>query len=400
MELSRPFRFPLATGDAMLLGLWAVGALGGVGFGPLLALRWLPGWAIWPIGVVCVLWALLALAMLPFVWRRRASDVVMAPQGVEVLGGFRHGRRWAYEQLRRARVMKAGELWMLALSRKVVATTEDAAEKDSFQAVVDTLRALVRKESPARASAKVLKCRKCGAPNRPRDEERVPCEHCGAEVKVPEDMRAIAALKWARQATARTLRELLRWPSARVVNTMLLAAFVPAVAAWPLSALFVHRAMAADTTFTWLDFLVLAAGALNASVLLPAVLRLFLLRRRAVKLVALRFAARPEERAGEGQSCRHCGAALGTSEEVALVVCDYCGTDNVLGLHLAIRATAEQAQAKDLDALLEARLAERSAYRRRVALAVVSVAVTPLFMVDLLLRARWQGEPFAWLFGG
>jgi hypothetical protein len=395
MLIRRPTRFPLTPGDSAIALVWGLGVVGMLLFGHRFFVSHLTAPVSITLALIKLVWLFVLVPVVArTVWRRRASDIVITPEGVTIEGGPRHGRRWTWSQLASEPIEAIHEdhEHRLSIGPTTLAETYDSDEAASFEALALTLRAAQRE--PGRRGTlgpEVLHCASCGAPLTPVDAPTAPCTHCGAPAAMPEGVRAAAGSAAARAATARALDELLRWRRARPQNALLALSFVPAVMAWPLAALFFALFMERSRSFDWLDLVTLIAIAHNLTWTLSLVIQSRLVARRAVGLLAARFRARPPEAEGEGCACRHCGGPLPVVDDergASLVVCAYCRADNVVGLGLAQEALDDQRQARELDALVAERAAERRLWVRRTTLSIVGLVATPYFLADLVLRAR------------
>jgi hypothetical protein len=372
---ARPLRLPLATGASTIRSLSIpVGVFQLVAFGPLF-LPWLPDWIVIPLGVVWAAWFFTVVAALIEGFRRRASDVVLAPDGITLRGGPSRGFHAAWDGIRPTACAvtetagEGGSTWGLTLAGQQVATTEDEDERRSFQAIVDTVRAVRggSGEAARRPAPEVFTCASCGAPVAPRDEEEIACRSCGAKVPIPAALRAqiqgLARLEGSRARSERLLGVLLRQRGAGFTNLLVLLATPPLILGGPLAAILFNEMYETRHVVRWTHGVALFVCGLTFTYGLSLLVRAQVVGRAALRLVALRFSAAPPVREGEPWVCRCCGAPLPEATERVVVLCAYCRAENVTGIDLRPQADGMAQQAGDLAATLEERLRVRRRWR-------------------------------------
>jgi hypothetical protein len=389
----RALAMPLSTGGAALtLVLPMASVVPILVFGPLFVAEHLPRFMTLVLGVAWAAWFFAVIGVLMEVWTKRASDVVLAPDGLAVRGGPLHAvaHRWRELVPERSKVDEAevqagvGPTTRLWLAGEVAASTEHPEERASLTAVADTVRALATQAqgghlAPAPAGPpEATSCPSCGAPLALAASEVVSCHRCGAQVPLPPSARAQLAaldrLESARRAAEQRVRRLLAQPGATATNLLLLLSIPPLFLGWPAAAIYYDELHQIRGVLTWQDGVVLFVGTFAFTYGLSWLVRAQVIGREAIRLLSTRFAARPPERHGDPPSCRSCGAALPVSADAEQLValCAYCHSENLLAVNLVPSARREDTQAAHLGDLL----VERLARRRRLRLAsVLSLAV-------------------------
>ncbi len=223
-----------------------------------------------------------------------------------------------------------------------LARAEDPIEVESLEALCRTVKAVDRTPGldtgpQGGAGARILACPECSAAVGPQDEDSVTCAHCGARVAMPEALRDMirATHRGAaeRAGTEQAVRDLVRQPGAETTRRLVLAATGLLAVAWAVSV----SAMAASWRLDALTLpgLALVLGSPFAFTWgVYYLVRAHLVSRGALRLVSLRFGARPPDREGEPHGCRNCGAPLAAGPADVLVRCLYCGMDSVLTFDL------------------------------------------------------------------
>jgi hypothetical protein len=258
------------------------------------------------------------------------------------------GRLQAGTQRLFSRLLGPGQydVWSLSVAtgdgtRFVLATTERPVERDSFQALLDSIRSLAggttqqtRDDKPAPHDIEILHCPSCGAAATPHDSDGVACTYCGATVSVPDELRErIRALSVVagRPGLAAMVERLLDQPGARAVSGRMLVGAVMMFLAWPV-AFGVAAWLRAGHVLVLQNAMLLAAFAVAAILGVNLTLRAGLVDRQALRLVTLDLGARPPPRPGAPPGCHACGAPLVVVADQLVARCVYCGTDNVLGI--------------------------------------------------------------------
>lgn len=405
MKLTVSLRFPLSVGSTPANLALGVAVLGFLGAAPVFFGSVLPDFMAIVCGVIIAAW-FFGLCVLPFSFRKeRASDLVIDGEGAQVLAGRFAGRHLRWPDLAGPDAVRFEETTdppaaTLALPGDVVARSEDPDECASLQALADSLATLARgyrevqaPRPPASLSPRVLCCTGCGAPQALPDAEQVCCLFCQADTRVPEAQRAAVRDATAsaahRRATQSALVELQRWRSARFVNLLLGVALLPLALAWPVMGAFTSEFFQYYDILRWRDVFSLFAATAALSVGTVLLVQSQLGLRRAFALVTSTFHARPPGQPGWPHGCRECGAPLAIAEEVPLVVCPYCHTDNVvLGVLLphAIEATARERSS--LDVVLTEHARARRRWRLGFLLSLVLIAAGGKVVGDTLGRVR------------
>ncbi len=379
----RVLALPLATGGAALrLVLPMASIVPILVFGPLFVAEHLPEFMTLVLGVAWAAWFFAVCGVLMELWTQRASDVLLAPEGLVVRGGPLHAvaHRWRELDPRACRVEDVpdgpdGQATRLLLAGEVAAASTAPDERASLAAVADTVRALVAQargealpahEGPAQA----VSCPSCGAPVALRAASAVTCHRCGAAVPLPDGARAqlaaLAQLESSRRTAEDAVRRLLAQPGAHATNLLLLVSLPPLFLGWPLAAIIYDELHQFRGALDWQDGAAIFAATLAFTYGLSWRVRAQVSGREAIRLLSAGFAARPPDRAGDPPSCRTCGAALPVSADAEQLValCAYCQSENLLAVNLVPPAAREAAQAERLGDLLTVRLARRRRLRR------------------------------------
>ena len=380
-------RIPLQVGTSALraliranLGLAAAALMGVVGIALLYAFP--------PGGVVALLLAsTLAGGATGDLWlavRWRASDLLVAAAGIRFEGGPCSGTFVPWSEARCAdwsldtfqffgptlhhllARLRGGapDIWALEIpipdddddDRVFVVNAEDEAEAASLGVTLATLQSLASPDEATPSDPRVVRCGVCGASVAPVDSAIVRCDHCGTDVAMPDAVRQRFASERSRASDrARddaVLARLLAQPGAARVNSIFLATSITMLAAWPLGTAVAIRFVWArvfdhDAAVGWsmvgsvavMPFAITVGG---ACLLAP-----WILRRRALQLVTLHFAARAGA-PGEPLACCTCGGPLPATGGSAIVGCAYCETPNIIAL--AVRRPLAASSGITLDA--------------------------------------------------
>jgi hypothetical protein len=375
---ARSFRLPLATGASAVRSLAIpVGFFQLLAFGPLFLP--LPDWIVYPVGVLWAVWFFAVVVALVEGFRRRASDIELSADGIAIRGGPSRGFRVTWKQIdpRRCEVITRagaeGTIGRLILDGREVATAEVEEERRSFEALVDTVRAMLEEatsDAPPRARRRrpdVLLCDACGAPVALRDDAEVPCRYCGARVPIPdarrEQIRALSLLETSRLRCEQLLRVLLGQPGAGFTNLLVLVATPPLILGGPLAAILFNEFYETRHVFRWTHGVSLFVCGVAFTYGLSLLVQAQVVGRAALRLVALRFHATPPAREGDPFECRVCGAPLSEGPEKVVVLCAYCRAENITGIDLRPQAEGMEQQAGSLEATLDERLRVRRRWR-------------------------------------
>jgi DNA-directed RNA polymerase subunit RPC12/RpoP len=397
MRAERSLRLPLQIGTSALYSLAR---------GSLLAV---PGVILFTIAVAIVLWIgdlgdasgylFVALAtpgtiISTFAYKHlkrahaeRPSDLMVTATGFAINGGPLHGKRidWTDVSSIEIRVPEKpsdrdkvdnSDLCIMKLTRMDatlldLAAVERAGEKESLRELAETLSARIRHhgddddETPAKPpAAGVFVCSDCGVAIAPADAPTVVCPYCAHTTEVPEAMRAqIRDSDTLQHKPDRAINKLLDQPGATLVGTLFVVASAFMLLAWPLAiVLMVIEYSARSLTWPHAGLLV---GFVTACVLgFYGLIRTRLVDRQALRLLAVEFAAVEPATPGAPYRCQHCVAPLPAAGDARVIVrCVYCGTDNVLGLHLGREASIAREETRSLEAAMARRKREHHRWR-------------------------------------
>lgn len=270
-----------------------------------------------------------------------------------------------------------------------LAKADNLMEMDSLDALCETVQAAAADEPPpdtdppptVGGDVQVLVCTNCSAPVHPEDVETVICEHCASPVAVPralrEQVRAAGQVAKGRRETHEVVRDLVNQPGADGTRRLVQIATAVAGASWVLMWLLVAGLWAAGA-LTLVTLLLMAGTALALSYALYHVMRLHMTSRGALRLLTLRFGARPPDREGDPHQCRTCGAPLRAVPEQMVVRCVYCDTDNILDLDLRRQAPADEDGSMDLEEVMAERRMERKRFLSRAGATLAGTLVGAL----------------------
>jgi DNA-directed RNA polymerase subunit RPC12/RpoP len=377
-------RLPLSTGAtafSYVLGVWLIGGVSGL---PLLFATKLPGWTVYPLGILAAGW-LFGVLFLPFQLRKlRASDLVFREREIEILSGPSGGKKIprdkAYLRMEYATEPDAViSVGTLLYNYDTLAEADDPEELRSLEAIVDIAwpdgaddpieetNARERAEQNPEESGGIA-CASCGAPARPTADETTRCRACGASQAVPDDVRAAVdaerALAEARVRSDRAVRGLLHQPRPWRVNLALALCSIPVVVTWPVLGAFFDEFYQCREVFQWTHGIPVFLGGLGISSGGLMFVRAQIEGRIAHRVLVTAFRASRPKNAGEPWTCGHCGGPLpDVGEERVVVRCVYCRTDQILGVDLPGRVDPAQAQVRDLEHELGYRMARRQRYR-------------------------------------
>lgn len=405
------FRMPLSTGASALRAFsLPVGVMQVVVFGPFFFFTKLPGWMTLPLGILAAIWIFAVFGSLMEGWTRRASDLLLGPEGFAIHAGPLHRMTlpWEAPEAGAARVVRDGEgsdeagagtLW---IADEVAAKSEDADETRSLEAVAHTLSALHLQALGAqlpradREPPGVVHCGHCGGPAAPSESEQVRCRYCGEVVTIPpaarEQLRALDARSGARLGAERLLRRLLNQPGATATNVLVVLSLPPPFLGWPLAGIVFDEFFQTRHLFDWTHGVALIVAATTFTWGLSWLVRAFVSGRAAVRLVTTRFAAIPPTVSGAPCSCRVCCAPLPDAPiEQLVVLCAFCRCENLTGVNLVPAAAREERQVGDLTSELRARLAELRRYRWLTVASLVLLALSIVSLAPAWARMRGGG---------
>lgn len=415
-------RLPLQVGTSSLAGFARAAAtffpglllIGSIALPALLA-PWDDAAEVYPHLIVPYAFALFAAAALlayarkhfGLAFRERPSDVVFAGDMLRIDGGPMNGWECAFVDIQAARVVgrheklelvedegskKSENFWQLVLelkdgSKKRLGSAEDVKERDSLQALADSIKASLKQSAGGAASQKEpeppLKCRGCGAPAEPSDQEVVPCKYCNTPIRMPEDVRTrIHAMKQRRVSDERAnklVQKLVNQPGALRTSFFVFLAAIPSLLVWPAAIVFAGVLYA-------LCYLRAGNGILLVMASYGVIFALyFLVRgqltdRQALRLLTLGFAARAPKEAGGASHCRQCNGPLIAQQGNVLVRCAYCGAENVLGLDMRGAAYQSKEQVESLDDALFRRKSERARWRFSAFIAIVVLVIVAVLV--------------------
>lgn len=386
--LARSLQLPLSTGGAAVSLLTVpIFVCQIIAFAPMFISEvpdWVPRWVGGIVTLVLgVLWAgyfFLVVGAALAAWERRASDITLSPHGMAIRGGPSHRLELPWDGIDPAQCTVSPatleEPAVLRLSGHTVASSEDAEEARSFAAIAETVQALSRGGTPPQRAARpeVLSCPGCGAAVAPVPGGDTGCRFCGARVVMPPEVKRgfedLAQLRGARLRIDALLRDLLRQPSARFTNLLLAASVPPLALALPLTSVLFNEMYVTRHIFRGFHALWLFPFAVCFSLGLQLWLRTRVATRAAIRLVSLRYRARPPAAEDGPWACRLCGGPLPEEPDGLLVLCVYCRAENLTGL--ALREDSDQMEAQA--GALEITLRESVARRRRHRLATLAAA--------------------------
>jgi len=375
----RALRLPLSTGASSLRALSVpVGIFQIIAFGPLFIPC--PDWIVLPLGILWAVWIFAIFGSIIEGVARRASDIVLEKQGLEIRGGPSRGLRLRWEEIDPERCLIDAENH-LVLNDRIVATTDDPWERRSFEAVIDTVRAMGPGAPPAAhpTRADVLSCERCGTPALLADAAEVRCRACDAMVRVSDDQRAkiqnLRSLEGSRARSEKLLAVLLRQRGATFVNALVFLATPPLILGGPLAAIVFNEMFVTRHVFGFAHGVALFVCGLTFTYALSLLVQAEVVGRAALRLVALSFGARPPAVKGDPPGCRTCGALLSTSGDHAVVLCAYCRAENITDIDLRPQASLASEETAGLESTLEERLRTRRRYRWLSLLAVALLAV-------------------------
>jgi len=400
MRADRSLRLPLQIGTSSLLSL-ARGSLFAV-----------PGIILFSVAVVIILWLpdmgdasgyiFLVIGTPGFVtcgfaWKHlkraraeRPSDLLVTRDGFSIDGGPHHRRKLAWADIVRVQIEQGpkskddddSDLRLIRVDHMergyegslVLASAERAGEQQSLRELAATIEAATKPDTGAKPTAKaanLLTCSGCSAALVPADAATLKCPYCEHDVAVPDELRAQLRDALAVQSRPdKAISKLLVQPGATLVGTLFVITAGFMLVAWPVAIVLMGLEYARGTlTFVHVLFLI---GFVASSILgFYGVIRTRLVDRRALRLVAIEFAAVEPAKAGEPYRCQRCLAPLPALADAKIVArCVYCSADNVLGIHLGREASIAREESQSLERALALRKHERRVWRAFTIVAV------------------------------
>lgn len=361
-------RLPLQTGAGALRDLLAAGVLGtllllvtctlmGGMAAAVMSLELTATIVCWGVSAACGAQAIRTLAGgISSAQTHRASDLVVQPYGIQIVGGRRHGLDVLWERIdaKRCSVEPAitgtslafvgGARYRQALFIAVdgdaiaVAESADEAEDQALEGAFAAIRrgCGVHADAPSGGpgAPRGITCASCGAPTAIDDVPSMPCAFCGQAVTVPEELRR--RIREAREHAAlsteveRAVERILDQPGADRTNLVIVLAGTAGGAAMlatmtaPLFVIALHANLASTAMGA------LAGLSLTAGLILLA--HAFVSDRCGLRALMLGFTAKPS---AAGADCRRCSAPLPAqhasgSRPPLVARCVYCGVDNIL----------------------------------------------------------------------
>ncbi len=422
MGQERELRLPLQVGTSSLAGFARASAAFIPGcllivsiVLPAMLAPWDEAAEVYPHLIVPYVFAIfIGIALIAYarkhVWlafRERPCDILFGPDGFRIEGGRINGftvtwpdiewirltgRHEKLELVEDAEGKKAENFWRLVVctrdgSEHVLGTAEDLRERDSLQALCDTIHESIRKSDksqPQKAEPPPpLKCSGCGAPAVPADAQVVNCPYCGTPIRIPDDVqmriRAINKRDAAAQRSEKMIEKLIHQPGALRTSFFVFLAAIPSMLAWP-AAIIGAGVLYALCYLRVANAILLAIAAFGVIAALYYLVRGQLTDRQALRLLTMSFAAHAPTAAGGAHHCRQCNGPLIEPPGQVLVRCVYCGAQNVLGLDARGDAQKGRAQVESLDEALSKRSVERSRWRWSAAAALGILAIVAILV--------------------
>ncbi len=420
--VGRELRLPLQVGTSSLAGFakasaaFVPGCLMIVSIVlPALLAPWDDAASVYPHLIVPYIFAIFAGAALIvyarkhfwLAFRERPCDILFGPEGFRIEGGRLSGFKTTWAEIEWVRLTGRHEkleiiegaenkseenFWRLVVATKdgeerVLGSAEDIRERDSLQALHDTIHESIRKSDKTQAApaqpAVPLKCSGCGAPAVPADFEMVKCPYCGTLIHMPDDVRTRIRAIGNRDATARAsekmIEKLIHQPGALRTSFFVFLAAIPSMLAWP-AAVVGGGVLYALCYLRVGNALLLAVAALGVIAALYYLVRGQLTDRQALRLLTLSFAAHAPTAPGGAHHCRQCNGPLVEPPGQMLVRCAYCGAQNILGLDARGEAQKGRAQVESLDQALQTRRSERGRWRWSAGAALGILAIVAILV--------------------
>lgn len=310
-------------------------------------------------------------------YRERPSDLLVAREGFEIHGGPHDRLTKEWTDVKNILIVESPEkdsrdlavmtMHVSPTGRLDLASAERAGEKQSLAELATTLVAACNKDTGTPTPSKavdLLVCGGCSAAIVPVDAPSVVCPYCAHATPIPEAMRtqlrdAVAVQR--RPDTA--IAKLLDQPGATLVGAMFVTAAVFMLVAWPVAIVLMCFEYVRHT-LTFVHAVYLMAFVAASILGFYALIRVRLVDRQALRLVAVEFAAVEPAKPGEPYRCQHCLAPLpAVAGDRVLVNCVYCSAGNVLGIHLGREASIARQESQSLDEALRRRTRERRRWR-------------------------------------
>jgi uncharacterized Zn finger protein (UPF0148 family) len=343
----------------------------------------------------------LALAL-----RERPSDILFARDAMRIEGGRMNGFSAAYVEIESVRLVgrhekleiiegedkKQENFWRLMLelkdgSTQQLGSAEDPRERDSLQALCDTLRESIRRNDKTAAQRPPqpvpLKCSGCGAPAVPEDAEAIKCPYCGTAIHIADDVRqrirAARSRDAAMKKSQKLVEKLVNQPGALRTSFFVFLAAFPSLLAWPAAIAF-GMFLYALCFLRIPDVFLLSLAAFGVIAALYYLVRGQLTDRQALRLLTLGFAARAPGAEGGVHHCRQCNGPLVEPPGQVLVRCAYCSAENVLGLDVRGDANKSKDEVQSLDQALHRRGIERARWRYSALAAIAMLAIVAILV--------------------
>jgi uncharacterized Zn finger protein (UPF0148 family) len=399
-------RLPLQVGTSSLLGFAHGSAafvpgfllIGSIALPAMLA-PWDDAIAVYPHLIVPYVFAvtfgagMIAYARKHFrlAFSERPSDIVLGPTGMRIEGGRMNGFKAEWTDIESVKIAgrhekleivedesdkKKENFWRLLVelrdgSTVQLGSAEDSRERDSLEALRDSIRASIKRSVAPHDAQKAepkapLQCNGCGAPVVPAETETVKCPYCGTAARIPEDVRSRIRAAQSRdqnqKKSEKLVQKLVNQPGALRTSFFVFLAAIPSMLAWPLALVFLAGLYALCFLRVWNAFLV-AVATFGVIAALYYLVRGQLTDRQALRLLTLGFAARAPKTTGGAHHCRKCNGPLAPPPGSVLAHCAYCGAENILGLDTRGEAKDSEKQASSLDEALYRRKMERHRWR-------------------------------------
>ncbi len=341
--------------------------------------------------------------------RERPSDILFTADGLKIEGGPMGGYEVAWIDVESVRLVggheklemieedakkKVENFWRLVIdlqdgSRKQLGSAEDIRERDSLQALCDTIHESIRKNDKNRPPERVadaaapLKCTGCGAPAIPADAAMIACPYCNTPIPIPDDVRmrirAIGKRDAAAKRSEKLVEKLVNQPGALRTSFFVFLGAIPSMLAWPAAILgaMVLYALCYLRVGNGILLTIAAYGVIAA---LYFLVRGQLSDRQALRLLTLSFAAKAPTDKGGAHHCRQCNGPLVEPPGQMLVRCAYCSAQNILGLDARGDAQRGRAELESLDDALARRQSERSRWRWSAMAAIGILAIVAILV--------------------
>lgn len=253
--------------------------------------------------------------------------------------------------------------WVLVLhgiTNHDVAETDESSEARSFKSARSSIAAAHAGRTEAAAQPTVertfLTCPSCAGPQVLVDAATVTCPFCAATVPVSDEFRrqaqAVAALGQSFARPRDTVARLQHQPLGRTVALVIAAGAVLMALSFVV---FWGLAWTKPGRFT-VELVPLPLAVMGLTV---SLIRAWLARRGALRMLSLGYGALAPAQQGQAPRCRRCIGPLPGSPAGAVERCGYCGTDNVMGIDLRPVVHATRAAEETLEPMLAQLARER-----------------------------------------